>query len=150
MEILENNYDKDVINPDEFKPSRVTCATCQSKLIIDETDLTVGEYGCYGWTCPCCGDWNGIERSIDLKPATVKYPQHFGSYGNGKQLDEDEITDMVRYCASRLDKDNDFVYSAAGDTFVFAYKSDEDYSEATVIVAKKYQETLVQIPREKF
>lgn len=146
MQILENNYNK----APEPKTNPNVCEKCESKLIIDEADLTVGAFGCYGWTCPCCGDWNSIEKSVDLTPADVKYPQHFASYGNGVQLSDDEITSMVRSCADQLDKNNDFMLSATGNTLVLAYKSDEDYSEATVVVAKKYQETLVQIPREKF
>ena len=49
-----------------------------------------------------------------------------------------------------LTKDNDYSFRASGDTIVFAFKSDESSPSATVIVAKKYQETDVKISRKNF
>jgi len=49
-----------------------------------------------------------------------------------------------------FDKDTDYSFIASGDTIVFAFKSNEDVPAATVIVAKKYQETDVKISRKNF
>lgn len=145
MQILENNYNK----VPEPKTNPDVCEKCESKLIIDEADLTVGAFGCYGWTCPCCGEWNSIDKSVDLTVQNIVYPQHFMFYGNGVEIKDGEITDMVRECIDGLDKDTDYMYYGTGDTFVIAFKSDEECGEVSVVVAKKYGETLIDIPKEK-
>ena len=81
---------------------------------------------------------------------TVQYPKDFYSFENAVPIKDTEITEWVKECINDLDKDTDFSYRASGDTIVFAYKSDEDLPAATVIVAKKYQETDVKISRKNF
>ena len=78
------------------------------------------------------------------------YPETFYSFANAVVIKEDEINKWVKECVSQLDKDTDYTLSASGDTIVFAYKSDWDDSIASVVVAKKYQECDVKIPRENF
>lgn len=74
----------------------------------------------------------------------------FYSFENAVLIKDDEVNKWVKECINSLDEDTDFSYIASGDTIVFAYKSDEDLSAATVIVAKKYEETDVKIPRKNF
>ena len=81
---------------------------------------------------------------------TVQYPKDFFSFVNGVSLKDNEINNDIKECLNDLDKDTDFSYRASGDTFVFAYKSDEDLPSATVVVAKNYQETDVKISRKNF
>ena len=60
-------------------------------------------------------------------------------------INDVEINKWVKECVNDLDDDTSYSLRATGDTVVFAYKASEDASDATVIVAKKYQETDVKI-----
>ena len=100
--------------------------------------------------CPSCGERTFVSEGIELTADTVEYPKHFYFYSKGKSVDDEQINEWIKDAVNRLDKDVDYSGHASGDTIVLAYKSDEDYSSATVIVAKKYSECEVQIPRKKF
>lgn len=36
-------------------PKRVFCDACYAELEVEESDVFVGEFGCYLFKCPCCG-----------------------------------------------------------------------------------------------
>lgn len=148
MKIIEDNFNKDVSH--KFKPYEAACENCNSKFLIEKDDLKVGTYGCYIWTCPYCGEKNFVDDSIILTQDNVEFPLHYESYSDGKDISDDEINKWVKRCISNLDKDKDFWMTASGNSFVLAYKSDEEYNEVSVIVCKNYYETCVQIPKERY
>ena len=140
MQIIENNYSGDY---------EIDCPRCNSKLKYNDGDIWTCDDGSYV-RCPCCTERIYIDDSADVTPETIHYPETFYSFANAVAIKSDEINKWVKECVSQLDKDTDYTLSASGDTIVFAYKSDWDDGIASVVVAKKYQECDVKIPRENF
>ena len=110
----------------------------------------IGVHGAEWVDCPKCGERTFVSEGIEITADTVEYPKHFYTYGKGKSISDERINEWIKDAVNALDKDVDYSGHASGDTIVLAYKSDEDYSSATVIVAKKYSECEVKIPKEKF
>lgn len=143
MRIIENKYQ------DKEQEYEITCPHCRSKIAYTFDDVVSG--GGSEWLyCGACN--KEISLSEDETPAidTVQYPRDFFSSVNGVPLKDNEINNDIKECLNDLDKDTDYSYRASGDTMVFAFKSDESLPAATVIVAKKYQETDVKISRKNF
>ena len=143
MRIIENNYQ------DKQQEYEITCPHCRSKIAYTFDDVVSG--GGSEWLyCGVCN--KEISLSEDELPTidTVQYPKDFFSFVNGVSLKDNEINNDIKECLNDLDKDTDFSYRASGDTMVFTFKSDESLPAATVIVAKKYQETDVKISSKKF
>ena len=143
MRIIENRYQ------DKKQEYEITCPHCMSKIAYTFDDVVSGG-GSERLYCGACN--KEIPLSEDELPTidTVQYPRAFYSFENAVPIKDTEINKWVKECINDLDKDTDFSYRASGDTFVFAYKSDEDLPAATVIVAKKYQETDVKISSKNF
>jgi hypothetical protein len=155
MRIIENNY--------KGKERTIICPHCSS-VIAYEWDSLDRHITKSGRSYICCGacheaiyiNENNVDNvsidEFDETPTinTVQYPKDFYSFENAVPIKDDEVNKWVNECINDIDKDTDFSYRASGDTFVFAYKSDEDLPSATVIVAKKYQETDVKISRKNF
>jgi hypothetical protein len=155
MRIIENNY--------KGKERTIICPHCSS-VIAYEWDSLDRHITKSGRSYICCGacheaiyiNENNVDNvsidEFDETPTinTVQYPKDFYSFKNAVPIKDDEVNKWVEECINDLDKDTDFSCRASGDTFVFAYKSDEDLPAATVVVAKKYQEADVKIPRKKF
>ena len=141
MRIIENRND-------EVKQEyEIVCPHCNSKLAYYNTDIRDCYESAY-IVCPCC------QKDIDLDEIptaeTIQYPKDFFSYADGVPIKDDEINKWVKECANHLDDDSNISYSlrASGDTIVFAYKAENEPDTATVIVAKKYQETDVKISKK--
>ena len=137
MRVIENNYTGDRNNTEHD----VVCPYCKSKLTYYDADLRDRYEGAYV-VCPCCYsdiDIDGIP-TID----TIQYPKDFYTY-NGKSVKDYEINEWIKECLDNLDNDTEYSFRSSGDAIVFAYRCDGDSSEATVIVAKKYQEADVKI-----
>lgn len=143
MRIIENNYQ------DKEREYEITCPHCRSKIAYTFDDVVSGR-GSEWLYCGACN--KEISLSEDETPTidTVQYPKDFFSFVNGVSLKDNEINNGIKVCLNDLDKDTDYSYRALGDTIVFTFKSDESLPAATVIVAKKYQETDVKIPRKNF
>ena len=141
----------EIANVIEFKERMkkpiYTCEYCSATF---NGEPYLGKYGAEWVACPKCGEETYVSEGIEITADTVEYPKHFFSYGEGKPVDDEQINEWIKDAVNRLDKGIDYTGHASGDTIVLAYKSDEDYSSATVIVAKKYQECEVKIPKEKF
>lgn len=138
MRIIEDNYQQP---KQEYE---IVCPHCKSKLAYTFDDVVSDE-----WIyCGVCGEQITIWE--DGTPTEVTYPQDFYSYADSVKVKDSEINEWIKKCVSDLDKDTDYSFMASGDTIVFAYKCDGDGSEATVVVAKKYQETDVKISRKNF
>lgn len=150
MRVIENNY--------KGKERTIICPHCSSVIAYewDSLDRHITKSGRSYICCGACHEAIYInENDIDHVPInefdeiptaeTIQYPKDFFSYADGVPLKDNEINNDIKECLNDLDKDTDFSYRASGDTMVFAFKSDEDLPAATVIVAKKYQETDVKI-----
>lgn len=144
MRIIENNYQ------DKKQEHEIICPHCKSKLAYKFDDVTSDWFKGNWICCPVCDKEISIYNSETPTIETIQYPQSFWSFVNAVQVKDSEVDEWVKECINDLDKDTDFSYRASGDTIVFAYKSSEGLSEATVVVAKKYQETEVKIPRKNF
>ena len=140
MRIIEDNYQQP---KQEYE---ITCPHCKSKLAYTSDDVVSNE-----WIyCGVCGEQITIWEDNFPVADKILYPKDFFSYADSVSIKDAEIDKWVKECVNDLDKDNDYSFMASGDTIVFAFKSDEDVSAATVIVAKKYQETDVKISRKNF
>ncbi len=138
MRIIENNQ------KDKKQEYEIICPHCKSKLAYTFDDVVSNE-----WIyCGVCGEQITIWE--DDTPTEVTYPQDFYSYADSAKIKDSETNEWIKKCVSDLDKDTDYSFVASGDTIVFAFKSDEDVPAATVVVAKKYQETDVKISRKNF
>lgn len=149
MRVIENNYNAHT----EYERD---CPRCNSKFAFSFGDLKMDSVTLSHYVeCPCCGfsiPLNSEKVDDEETPTinTVQYPKDFFSYADGVSIKDDMINKWVKECVNDLDDDTSYSLRASGDTVVFAYKSSEDASEATVIVAKKYQETDVKISSKKF
>ena len=156
-------YESD-IQP-SYERAYIVCPCCHKDIFVMDDEPTwlcewcgaafegepyIGVNGAEWVDCPKCGERTFVSEGIEITADTVEYPKHFCSYSKGKPVDDEQINEWIKDAVNQLDKDVDYSGHASGDTIVLAYKSDEDYSSATVIVAKKYSECEVQIPREKF
>jgi hypothetical protein len=145
MRIIENNY------KDKEQEYEITCPHCKSKLAYKFDDVISDSFNDNWIYCPVCDTGISICDSNETPTIdTIQYPKDFYSFENAVPIKDDEVNKWVKECINDLDKDTDFSYRASGDTFVFAYKSDEDLPSATVTVAKRYEEADVKIPRKNF
>lgn len=145
MEILKNNYNKP-----KTTAKTVTCEQCESELRIDEDDIKIGEFGVKYYNCPLCNHDNYLDDSIPLTSDNIVYPIHFMSFENGVKATDADINKWIKESISTLNSEIDCCYTGYGDTLVIAFKDDKNEQEATVIVAKNYQESFVKISEEKF
>ena len=128
-------------------PKRVFCDECQAELEIEESDVFVGEFGCYLFKCPCCGREvaiDGIER--DTPPTFKQTFLHIftGKSNNMVHIEDDEIQRMIDKCVNNLISDDveagEYTMEARGDTAVYAIKY-EDYIEI-IVTQDYYNDTL--------
>lgn len=143
MRIIENNYQ------DKEQEYEITCPHCKSKLSYTFDDIVSDRFEGEHLYCGACNKEIYLDDGVPTID-TVQYPRDFFSFVNGVSLKDNEINNNIKECLNDLDKDTDYSYRASGDTMVFAFKSDESLPAATVIVAKKYQETDVKISRKNF
>ncbi len=156
-------YESD-IQP-SYERAYIVCPCCHKDIFVTDDEPVwlcehcgatfegepyIGVSGAEWVDCPKCGNLTFVSEGIEITADTVEYPKHFYSYNKGKPVDDEQINEWIKDAVNNLDKGIDYTGHASGDTIVLAYKSDEDYSSATVIVAKKYSECEVKIPKEKF
>lgn len=146
MRIIENNCQ------DKQQEYEITCPHCKSKLAYAFDDIVSDRFEGEYLSCEACGEKIYLTVRGDEIPTaeTIQYPKDFFSYTDGVPIKDTEINKWVKECVNDLNDDTTYSLRASGDTVVFAYKSDEDAPEATVIVAKKYQETDVKISSKNF
>ena len=143
MRIIENHYN------DKKQEYEITCPHCMSKLAYTFDDIVSDRFEGEYLHCGACDKEVYLDDEIPTVD-TIQYPKDFFSYADGVPIKDDEISKWVKECVNDLDDGESYSLRASGDTVVFAYKSSEDASEATVIVAKKYQETDVKISSKNF
>ena len=131
-------------------PKRVICDECQAELEIEESDVFVGEFGCYMFKCPCCGREvaiDGIER--DTPPTFRKTFWHTSVKSgstNTVHIEDNEIQKMIDECVHNLISDDveagEFSMQGYGDTVVYAFKY-EDCIEI-LVTQDYYEDTLFE------
>ena len=130
-------------------PKRVFCDECQAELEIEESDVFVGEFGCYLFKCPCCGREVAIDDIGRDTPPTFK--QTFlhiydDKSNNTKHIKDDEIQRMINHCVNNLISDDveagEFSMQGYGDTVVYAFKY-EDCIEI-LVTQDYYNDTLFE------
>ena len=128
-------------------PKRVFCDECQAELEIEESDVFVGEFGCYLFKCPCCGHKvaiDDIERDTPPKFKQTFLHTHVDKSNGTKHIEDDEIQQMINHCVSNLVSDDveagEYTMEAMGDTAVYAFKY-EDCIEI-VVTQDYYNDTL--------
>ena len=155
MKILKNNANNQSDLKEKVNEIKLSCFECNSELSITKEDLSVGEYGAYGFVCPCCGKWSMIDdedaEKFGYKLQTIddiKFPLNFrttlNEEDNVARLDNKEIEKYIKECVEKLrnnkDKDNTIQYAQTGDTFIIVQKFDGD-EQYWVLVAKDPYET---------
>ena len=143
MRIIENRYG------DKQQEYEITCPHCMSKLAYTFDDIVSDRFEGEYLYCGVCDKEIYLDDEIPTAD-TIQYPKDFFSYADGVSIKNDEINKWIKQCVNDLDDDTSYSLRATGDTVVFAYKSSEDASEATVTVAKKYEEADVKISRKNF
>ena len=130
-------------------PKRVFCDECQAELEVEESDVFVGEFGCYLFKCPCCGRKvaiDGIERDT---PPTFKqtfWHTYVDKSKDTKHIEDDEVQRMINHCVSNLISDDveagEFSMQGIGDTIVYAFKYED--SIEILVTQDYYEDTLFE------
>ena len=127
-------------------PKRVMCENCQAELEIEESDVFVGELGCYLFKCPCCNKTTSIDGfDRDTPPIFRKTFFHYSATKDGtvqsKHIPDNEVQEMIDKCVHRLISEDvevgEYTMEAIGDTAVYAFKY-EDCIE--ILVTQDYYE----------
>lgn len=149
MKIIRNNYnqrnyDKEI----QSQLLKFECDNCGSELEVNIDEIEIGQLGLGYVTCPCCGencyDENFI--SIELNKNVLNFPQHYFSFKDGVNIENDTINKKVKDMITSLENstdENDFMrFIASGNTIIFVMKyiGDKEYH---VVVGKDYYETYV-------
>ena len=128
-------------------PKRVFCDECYAELEIEESDVFVGEFGCYLFECPCCGRKvaiDGIERDTPPTFRKTFWHTHVGKSNNTVHIEDNEIQKMIDECVHNLISDDvepgEFSMQSTGDTAVYAFKY-EDCIE--ILVTQDYWEDAI-------
>ena len=130
-------------------PKRVFCDECQAELEIEESDVFVGEFGCYLFKCPCCGREvaiDGIERDTPPTFRKTFWHTYVDKSNDTKHIEDDEVQRMINHCVGKLISDDvevgEFSMQGYGDTVVYAFKY-EDCIEI-LVTQDYYEDTLFE------
>ena len=128
-------------------PKRVICDNCEAELEIEESDVFVGEFGCYLFKCPCCGREVAIDDIGRDTPPTFRktfWHTYVSKSNDTKHIEDDEVQRMINHCVSKLIPDDveagEFSMQGYGDTVVYAFKY-EDCIEI-LVTQDYYNDTL--------
>ena len=130
-------------------PKRVFCDDCQAELEIEESDVFVGEFGCYMFKCPCCNKTTSIDGfDRDTPPTFRKTFLHHSTTKEGtvqsKHISDNEVQKMIDGCVHRLISEDvkagEYTMEATGDTAVYAFKY-EDCMDI-IVTQDYYNDTL--------
>ena len=128
-------------------PKRVFCDECQAELEVEESDVFVGEFGCYLFKCPCCGREVVIDDTERDTPPTFRkifWHTYVDKSNNTKHIEDDEVQRMINHCVNNLIPEDveagEFSMQGYGDTVVYAFKY-EDCIEI-LVTQDYYNDTL--------
>lgn len=148
MKVLKNNYNT-VFAEDIDK--ELICEMCESELEYEESDVTIGEYGCAIVACPLCGYKNYLEdgeRDITLTVNNVEYPTHFHHVSKetgavdcctNKEI-KNYIHKAIEYFRENKDETNWFCCTGNLYIDVSKWEGDENY---WVVVSNDYYDTYI-------
>ena len=143
MKVLENK---------QF-PMEITCENCSSKIEIEKDDLHIGYLGMYYVICPVCGKKTYVDEleGAPVTKDTIKFPDHFFYFGDGKDVSTEEIEKEIRQGIEwlRMNPDN-FIWSMSYgnmDIHVENYSGDKEYR---VVVTKNYYECTVPYEQDDY
>jgi hypothetical protein len=155
IKVIENNYKKGNTeqsnhnNDNEDLPIQITCEHCNSKLEITKKDTYIGCYGVRFIKCPCCGKESAVVEMKDaiLTVDNIDFPVHFHhtcKENHAVGITNEEIIKRIKEGVEyfRRHKNEEYWFTASGDTFVILFRYDED-QEYDVIVTKNYYETYI-------
>lgn len=145
-------YEKIKLEPDPMQPIYPPPYLCEECGENFDTELYIGSNGSLFAKCPYCDEEQWIGEGVTLTEENINYPQHFFQYGRKSQssISDAQITEWVRKCVARLDKDVDYSMSASGDTIVIAAKTEEDSNTVSVYVCKGYSECELEISSDRY
>lgn len=139
---------KNQIFLNEINVSIHTCDKCGENF---EPETYIGAHGDVFAVCPHCGNEEWINEGVSLDSTNLSYPQHFYHCSeNAVKISDVRITEWVRECLDRIDKDSDYCMTASGDTLCIVAKTDEELNEVTVYVCKNYSECQITLPENYF
>lgn len=154
MKVLKNNYNT-VFAEDIEK--ELVCEVCRSELEYEESDVTVGQYGCAYVKCPLCGYDNYIEdgNHITLTKDNVEFPIHFAhtseETGAVNCCTNNEIKKYIHKAIEyfRENKDATNWFCCTGNLYieVSKWEGDENY---WVVVSKDYYDTYIPFEAEDY
>ena len=134
---------------EEPKIYKVICDECRAELEYEYEDTYEGYAGARQIKCPECGyeiiseDFDGVE----LNSSNVEFPKHFYNFGNGVEIDNEEIQEWVCQCLKTAEASDEpygyFVQAGSGNAAVVLMAYEDEYN---IIVAKNYYE--LSIPRK--
>lgn len=151
--IKDNSKNNQLKIEDEIRkfPIKAICEYCESELECEESDISIGEYGCAYFHCPICGKDSFIDNEdIDLKLTieNLKFPAHFHHTCVENRavdnLNNETVKKFVRDAIAffRKHKDEFAWVSTTGTTSVYVYRltGDEAYE---VHVSGDHYETMI-------
>lgn len=156
MKVLKDNYTATVYV--EKNNNKIVCEHCESELEYDNSDISIGTYGCAVVSCPLCGYKNYLDDGkydINLTMHNVEFPTHFhytsketGAIDclNNKEIKEC-ICKAVEYF--RRNKDENYWFTEFGNLYISVsrWEGDESYN---VVVTGDYYETIISFEKEDY
>jgi hypothetical protein len=130
-------------------PVLVTCQYCESRIELDEKDVSIGEFGVFWYRCPVCKRRDMVDElpGITLSKNTIEFPTHFHHFVDGVDIQPEDIKKWIGEAIDFFRENPDsFTYiTGSGNTGVMVqnYSGDEDYY---VVVTKDFYD--INIPYE--
>ncbi len=151
MKVIKNNIEKELKETKTKFPMKVICEYCGSEIELEESDVGVGAFGVYNFTCPCCGELSSVDDGIELTSENLDFPKHYYHFGDGVHISDDEINKYVKDCINSLRNSTDenfyHTFTGLGDTIIHVtrYNDDENF---VINVCKNYYETEIPYTEE--
>lgn len=148
MKIIRDNYNRTTNN--DF-PARVICEHCNSDLLIDESDVTIGVQGIYHYICPCCQEDNTIDEmeGLIITKDNLEFPTHFFHFDYEKTYPTPEdIKKTIKELIGRTDTREHLVYTAGRSLYVVERNDEED--GFMVSVAPNYYSVNIEFTDEDY
>lgn len=136
---------------DKKNTNRIVCSECDSTLLYNAEDRSIGPYGSYYITCPVClnnvpVDYERHEKIIF--PDTFMKFEKTGIEPEGKdEKIQEYINDLIKDYKEYRDKEKDFggyMFYSIGNILVVLF---EDEDDITIRVAEGYYEDSIEKER---
>lgn len=150
MKILKNNTLK---KEDDKFPLKIVCEECGSELEVEESDIRIGYLGTCYVKCPVCNKDTYIYEldGVVVTKDTIKFPDYFYHFDNGKKLSNEEIEDYIRRGIEWHRRNpNSFVWDCGtgdSDIAVYNYSGDNEYR---VVVSRGFYDCEIPFEEEDY